>query len=1298
MTFCSVEFVRVICGFALGMWLFSLPAYAAHPGFPVTFFWCGEGCGNVPSEPSGNGNTADWQNYKRNFFDPDDQFYAPQAGDVIDIGHTLIPDIEPRRSIGIGDMSLDVGVLFAINGDMSGGTLNVDAIRIVNHPYDDAFYSMTFTGSTMNADDIIVESFVEPVTLSEVNLIADQLKLTGGDRFVTYSNLGVGVTNIVGGSTIDVSTFLVGEDDFGSGARSTVPYTVHVEASTITGLGMELVGGINSGTESRVELTTGSQTDFSQFVVIGTDARGEVILTGNSRMTVGQYLNVGDFASGFMRVAESSEVHTSDLDIGVYDDGIVSVDSNGKLFSTLATMGTASGHVSSMNVEGGGRWETDGLRLGMTATGYVYVRDEGMLKIKTEAILGVNSGSRGVLNLIGSDAKLELDPGATLTIGKEGTGELHLSEGARYKSEGSVSLGDIAGGTGIVTIDGEESVWEVTGELTIGERSNGEVEIKNGGKLSASGATMYLGKEANSDGKLTIEGHDSTLDFEGSLLAGYRGKGLIALKDDAAVTTDKLVLGYFANSEGKLETSDSFGNQGKFTANDDITIGKGGRGIVSLDGHNILQANGMVTIGEEGTSGTENEPNRVTFKDRSTWHSTDDVVVGKAAGAHSRVELNDFAVIRAEGAFFDLGLEQGSHGVLKLDTTSSDPDGSLSTINSDLRVGVRGNGELQLDGRTQVYVQAISVGIETYGSGKVHANGNDVMLTVGDLDVGGLGVGEVMIENGAEVKATSVLGVALDSAVSNGASLTLKHQGADGASRLLSNRIVIGDAGWGSLDLQDQAELKARNEGEAASLYVALKSSSHGGLHLNTGSKVTVQNFEVGRGTAEVSVSSDSTLRVDQSMSLGSQADGGSLQMTVDAATINAKNVTLYRNASVTISNGGHFQLKPSGAMVMGGAAMSPAQLAIHGGELIYDGNPTNTQLLVGQIGPASLMVDSGGHVELENIALGHGSGNVAVTATVSGANSFINSATLNVHRGATLTASGGGQVQAQAAAGINGTVNVMGGMMLVGPISAGDGLVGEVTVLPGGRLGGAGTIQGRLRVKGGVDGFTGRVTGGRVKPGNSPGTLNVEGDLIVEDNTVLELEIGGLATEDHDVIHATGAVEIAGNVLLQFVNGFAPSIGEQFALITGTTLDVAPNVFARNLAPGWQYDVEQAEGSWLVTSLSDAVYVLPGDYNQDGNVDAADYTVWRDAVGQVGLGLVADGDYSGVVDEGDYDVWKSNFGAGNNAGAAAGAADFAVPEPSAGVFILATMVATCGRRNLLRRKSRVCASIILSA
>ncbi|MEQ8848027.1 hypothetical protein [Botrimarina sp.] len=71
----------------------------------------------------------------------------------------------------------------------------------------------------------------------------------------------------------------------------------------------------------------------------------------------------------------------------------------------------------------------------------------------------------------------------------------------------------------------------------------------------------------------------------------------------------------------------------------------------------------------------------------------------------------------------------------------------------------------------------------------------------------------------------------------------------------------------------------------------------------------------------------------------------------------------------------------------------------------------------------------------------------------------------------------------------------------------------------------------------------------------------------------------------------------------------------------------------------------------------------LLGDYNGDGRVDAADYTVWRDTLGST-TDLRANGDDSGAsqgrIDAQDYQTWRSNYG---SAGAPAAAS---APEPTA--------------------------------
>ncbi|MEO0529614.1 MAG: matrixin family metalloprotease [Planctomycetota bacterium] len=77
----------------------------------------------------------------------------------------------------------------------------------------------------------------------------------------------------------------------------------------------------------------------------------------------------------------------------------------------------------------------------------------------------------------------------------------------------------------------------------------------------------------------------------------------------------------------------------------------------------------------------------------------------------------------------------------------------------------------------------------------------------------------------------------------------------------------------------------------------------------------------------------------------------------------------------------------------------------------------------------------------------------------------------------------------------------------------------------------------------------------------------------------------------------------------------------------------------------------------------------LTGDYNGDGQVDALDYTAWRDTLGSE-VELAADGDGSGIIDPADRDLWAANYGASPAA--------TSIPEPKASGSALLAALGTC--------------------
>jgi hypothetical protein len=102
------------------------------------------------------------------------------------------------------------------------------------------------------------------------------------------------------------------------------------------------------------------------------------------------------------------------------------------------------------------------------------------------------------------------------------------------------------------------------------------------------------------------------------------------------------------------------------------------------------------------------------------------------------------------------------------------------------------------------------------------------------------------------------------------------------------------------------------------------------------------------------------------------------------------------------------------------------------------------------------------------------------------------------------------------------------------------------------------------------------------------------------------------------------------------------------------------------------------------LTTFSDAAAPRPlGDFNYDGVVDAADYTVWRDNIGST-TRLDADGDFDGVVAGTDYELWKSRIGTVGS-GSSETAASVTVPEPASFLLGAAAVLAALAlpiRRN----------------
>ena len=131
------------------------------------------------------------------------------------------------------------------------------------------------------------------------------------------------------------------------------------------------------------------------------------------------------------------------------------------------------------------------------------------------------------------------------------------------------------------------------------------------------------------------------------------------------------------------------------------------------------------------------------------------------------------------------------------------------------------------------------------------------------------------------------------------------------------------------------------------------------------------------------------------------------------------------------------------------------------------------------------------------------------------------------------------------------GTLTLTGNNTYSGPtaIFAGklvvDGSIASaVTVNSGAILGGSGTVGGITINSGGI-----------LAPGDSPGILTVNGNYTQQSGGVLNVEIGGAtAGTGFDQVAVSGSATVDGILNLSLVNGFQPTMGQRFAIITSSS------------------------------------------------------------------------------------------------------------------------------------------------
>jgi T5SS/PEP-CTERM-associated repeat protein len=474
------------------------------------------------------------------------------------------------------------------------------------------------------------------------------------------------------------------------GGGGTLTVTGSFMAQTAMGFTLAGAGTLNSTNCSFINVSGGNletQNDTggmiavsdggSEMAVTVADSSNGVVSSGGSLGIVagaidlnltlqsGGMADVTDLVNG-QSVTVTIDGSGSLLTVGTFDvaAGFLDITNGGALTATSSMNLDGIG-----NIGGGGHWSGGGTTVTTTAGSLV----------------------------IGDFAAL---PGFSLAV----------NTGAKVNA-GAASIGNSAGGVGVVNVDGVGTVWnETTGGLVVGAAGQGTMNLTAGAHLVCSNALLSVGGESASTGVLTADGAASLVSLTGSAALGVGvesgSTGTITLTNGATFTAAKTFgigvggNGTFAARSGSKATSsntngfiigsevDSYGtlevfdNGSTFTASGPITVGAAGHGFLSVATGGKLTLPDLtspdyipnLTLADEAGSSGEMDVSGATFT------SPENVVIGRLGAGTFSATLG--ATVDIAG--FSAPSLTGGQGTITVDGSdwTNSGDGLIGTFNA----------------------------------------------------------------------------------------------------------------------------------------------------------------------------------------------------------------------------------------------------------------------------------------------------------------------------------------------------------------------------------------------------------------------------------------------------------------------------------------------------------------------------------------------------------------------------------------------------------------------------------------
>ncbi|MBA4107349.1 MAG: hypothetical protein C0485_16510 [Pirellula sp.] len=549
-------------------------------------------------------------------------------------------------------------------------------------------------------------------------------------------------------------------------------------------------------------------------------------------------------------------------------------------------------------------------------------------------------------------------------------------------------------------------------------------------------------------------------------------------------------------------------------------------------------------------------------------------------------------------------------------------------------------------------------------------------------------------------------GVIIGLSVGDQSSLTLRHVGSGGSilARVNTMAATIGDGpgSEGTLNVATGAFFVTGSEfgqrqfivGSHGRGVVNLTGGSASGVNVS-GSNSTTSLGRYADGVGEVNVGNGSIWTNRNQLWVGENGvgkftvkEGGDLVTSSNAGNSNIIGVFAGSSGDVTVTGAGSSWLT-SNAIQVGNAGSG--RLTINRGGTVDGSAPTiNT---VGGSGHGDVTITDPGSNWVARGTLFVGSTGTGRVSVLNGGYLFTGSA-----RVGGLDA-GSGEV---VVGGKYSEWDVLGGSLEIGYVESGFGVApGTVTINTGGlvfvpldvdldssgtlRLNGGTLATGSIgsrdlasqRFEGKFDWISGKLhtnfiygsvvnQGGVLSPGvlAGPGVVagrtTIDGHYTQQAAAALEIEIGGVTREgEYDFVYVEGAATIAGELQLSLINNFMPTADQTFTIldslnsITGSFSNVLngqrltmPNgmdSFQVNYGPGSLFDPNR------IVLSNFAHDFIAADFDEDGDVDDDDLSLWRNNFGTANNAdhRQGDADHDLDVDGNDFLLWQRQYGLG---------------------------------------------------